>query len=67
MTEIDIYGFQTKHQKRDVKQYNARIEKWREMIKGWDKIDQEAVKKRVRKGVPEGMRILVWPMLANVN
>lgn len=49
MTEIDIYGFQTKHQKRDVKQYNARIEKWRGMIKTWDKLSPDFVKKRVRK------------------
>lgn len=37
--------------KEAAKQYNARVEKWREMI---DNIgaDQKLLKKRLRKGVP---------------
>jgi hypothetical protein len=50
-----------------MKQLNARIEKWREMLKGDIYEDQAILKRRVRKGVPCCIRSLVWPRLINLE
>ena len=51
----------------DAKQLNARIEKWREMLKNDIFSDTELLKTRLRKGVPPCMRILVWPRLIQMQ
>ena len=50
-----------------MKQLNARIEKWREMLKGDLHSDPTLLKKRVRKGIPCCIRSLVWPRLINIE
>ena len=50
-----------------MKQRNARIEKWREMMKINPDSDPSLFKKRVRKGVPCCIRSLVWPHLINLQ
>lgn len=50
-----------------MKQLNARIEKWREMLKGDLHADPSLLKKRVRKGVPCCIRSLVWPRLIDIE
>lgn len=50
----------------DQKKFNARTEKWREMLIKGLKSDPSLLKKRVRKGVPPPLRMLVWPILADL-
>ena len=51
----------------DIKVLNVRTEKWREMIKKNLFTDRALVIKRVRKGIPPGMRQMVWPRLINLD
>jgi len=45
---------------------NERTSKWLDMLKDWDHIvtsQPDLVKKRLRKGVPSALRVIVWPKL----
>ncbi|CAD8093548.1 unnamed protein product [Paramecium sonneborni] len=68
--QTDQYGFKSQincqHQK-DRKTLNARVEKWRQMINEFDKQNSQLIKQRTRKGIPDGLRILAWPLLANIK
>ena len=50
-----------------MKQLNSRIEKWREMLQGDLFADTKLLKKRVRKGIPCGLRSIVWPKLIHLD
>jgi hypothetical protein len=52
---------------KDGKKANARMMKWREMIKNGIFSDQQLLIKRTRKGVPTSMRIKVWPLFVNIK
>jgi hypothetical protein len=47
-------------------QINARTEKWRELINNPRGSNLQLIKNRVRKGIPSGIRIKVWPLLINI-
>jgi len=50
------------------KQNNAREEKWRELLTENSLTrDPNLLKKRLRKGVPQSLRIIVWPMLIRMD
>jgi len=51
----------------NIKKLNARTEKWREMISKGIHSDQSLLKKRVRKGVPPCLRMIVWPELIQLS
>lgn len=51
----------------DTKTLNVRIEKWREMIKNGLFSDKSLLTKRVHKGIPSGMRMVIWPRLLNLE
>jgi hypothetical protein len=40
---------------------NARLMKWREMLKKGLYSDKELLVKRTHKGIPPSIRIVVWP------
>jgi hypothetical protein len=45
---------------------NERTTKWLDMLKEWDHIliaQPDLMKKRLRKGVPSALRVIVWPKL----
>ena len=45
---------------------NERTSKWLDMLKDWDHVvasQPDLVKKRLRKGVPSALRVIVWPKL----
>lgn len=49
---------------------NARIEKWRKMIPKIPQLmanNDSKLKSRLRKGIPEGIRMLIWPCLAEID
>lgn len=48
-------------------QQNVRIEKWRELLVNDFGKDMKLLKKRLRKGVPPGMRQAVWPKLVKLD
>lgn len=52
---------------KDNKKINARIMKWREMIKNGLYSDPELLVKRTRKGIPTSIRIKVWPELIKLS
>ncbi|CAD8186866.1 unnamed protein product [Paramecium pentaurelia] len=68
--QTDQYGFKSQinliHHK-DRKTLNARVEKWRQMINEFDKQNAQLIKERTRKGIPDGLRILAWPLLADIK
>ncbi|CAD8100981.1 unnamed protein product [Paramecium sonneborni] len=68
--KTDQYGFKSqinsKHDK-DIKTLNARVEKWRQMINGFEKQNRQLIKERTRKGIPDGLRVLAWPLLADIK
>ena len=45
----------------DNKKTNARIEKWKTMLSTGLFKDSELVQSRVRKGIPQAVRIIAWP------
>jgi len=55
--------------KATIERENVRMEKWRKMlalssIQKMIETKDKSVKNRIRKGIPDGMRFKVWPMLA---
>ena len=55
---------------KEVLQVNARIEKWTYMLDNYSEFVNgkfEKLKTRTRKGIPDNLRSLVWPMFANVS
>lgn len=48
------------------KRINARIEKWRVMIKEGVHRDKELLQSRIRKGIPPAIRALAWPELVGL-
>lgn len=49
------------------KRINARIEKWRLMIKEGLQKDAELLASRVRKGIPPAIRALAWPEILGLR
>ena len=49
------------------KRINARIEKWRTMIKEGLHKDEELLKSRIRKGIPQAIRALAWPEIVSLR
>lgn len=73
----DEYGFLVKKEilnndvehntDKELKRNNARIEKWRKMMPNLQKLmanKDSMLKRRLRKGIPDGIRVKVWPILA---
>jgi len=59
-----------KNTKEDILKQNARIEKWRKMMPSIGKLmanNDDKLKNRLRKGIPDGIRMLIWPLLAEVD
>lgn len=76
--EFDQYGFSTKgkpsssssHPRKDLKRLNARVEKWRKMLPKMESLlvkRDKKLKERARKGIPDAIRLKVWPLLARLN
>lgn len=45
---------------------NSRLQKWRTMLADWDRVitrHPALVRKRVRKGIPDAVRGMAWPLL----
>lgn len=51
----------------DSKKINARVMKWREMLKKGVYSDRELLIKRTRKGIPPAIRQQVWPELIKME
>jgi hypothetical protein len=49
------------------KRINARIEKWRLMIKEGLHKDKELLASRIRKGIPQAIRALAWPEIVGLR
>ena len=58
---------QNKTKQMNHKRINARIEKWRTMIKEGVHKDEELLKSRIRKGVPQAIRALAWPEIVDMR
>jgi TBC1 domain family member 10 len=52
---------------RDEKQMNARLMKWREMLRRGVECDPQLLVRRTRKGIPASIRIKVWPELVKME
>ncbi|CAK88464.1 unnamed protein product (macronuclear) [Paramecium tetraurelia] len=70
----DHYGFPKQNtqtpSKEEMLKINARIEKWRKMIPKIPQLmanNDSKLKSRLRKGIPEGIRMLIWPCLAEID
>ena len=71
--QTDKYGFLIPRGKASFKQisslqFNARMEKWGNMIGNWEefsKSKQKILKSRVRKGIPEPLRNRAWLLIAD--
>ncbi|CAG9336187.1 unnamed protein product [Blepharisma stoltei] len=73
-TKIDRHGFissTSPHSSPEtVTRDNARIQKWQDMLTRWDyniKRRRAFLKKRIRKGIPDCLRGVVWTKLANIQ
>ena len=44
-----------------------REKKWLKMLKNWDKIPKDKLKKRVYKGIPNAVRRSVWSRLLGLD
>jgi hypothetical protein len=56
--------------KKEQKKINARTEKWRKMLPNLQKLHLKSDKKlktRIRKGIPDCIRLKAWPLLAEVE
>lgn len=51
----------------DSKKINARVMKWREMLKKDLFSDMELLVKRTRKGIPPSIRQQIWPELIKID
>eukprot|EP00742_Colponemidia_sp_Colp-10_P002756 GILJ01002946.1.p1 GENE.GILJ01002946.1~~GILJ01002946.1.p1 ORF type:complete len:386 (+),score=35.62 GILJ01002946.1:67-1158(+) len=54
--------------RKEVLKENSRLEKWQAMIADWTKFQAKhpaIAKRRIRKGIPECLRGLMWQVLAN--
>jgi hypothetical protein len=49
------------------KRLNARIEKWRAMMKEGLQKDPELLQSRIRKGIPQAIRALAWPEIVSLE
>ncbi|EGR30341.1 plant adhesion molecule 1, putative [Ichthyophthirius multifiliis] len=75
--DYDQYGFylpieriQIENKQKELKKINARVEKWRKMLPNLThliKIQDKKLKERIRKGIPDGIRLKVWPVLAQID
>lgn len=76
--EFDEYGFLVpvsklklhKTSQADLKKINARVEKWRKMLPNIEtllKAKDKKLKERIRKGIPNGIRLKVWPHLSKIH
>jgi hypothetical protein len=54
---------ESKNQKRD----NARVNKWKEMLKKYPFTIHEKLKSRGRKGIPDSFRGFAWCLLTDKN
>lgn len=74
--EFDEYGFlvpvsrvKLLEGKKNLKQLNARVEKWRKMLPKLEQsiaLNDQKLKERIRKGIPNGIRVKVWPLLSGI-
>lgn len=56
--------------KKELKKVNARVEKWRKMLPQIDQLidsKNEKLKLRIRKGIPDGIRLKIWPHLGQTD
>jgi len=54
--------------KKKIAQQNERLRKWTKMIRSWDKyIGTDKFERRVRKGVPDAVRALVYSKIMNIE
>jgi hypothetical protein len=69
---IDRYGFKMEKfvaealKNMDMKKEAGRVEKWRYMLDNWDEFVKkkgDKLKERVRKGIPDRWRAIVWKKL----
>lgn len=51
----------------NAKKVNARIEKWREMMKTGIKNDPKLLNSRIRKGIPQAIRAIAWPEIIGLK
>ncbi|EAS03440.1 rab-GTPase-TBC domain protein (macronuclear) [Tetrahymena thermophila SB210] len=75
--DYDQYGFylplskiSMQSDKKELKKVNARVEKWRKMLPNIEQLIQsknEKLKTRIRKGIPDGIRLKVWPHLGQIE
>lgn len=59
-----------KARKISVRKERDRTKKWVKMIKSWDRyvfLKHDKLKSRIRKGIPDSVRGVVWPLLINVR
>ena len=49
------------------KKINARVMKWREMLKNGLYADKQLLVRRIRKGIPESIRQQMWPELIKLD
>lgn len=52
---------------KDEKRINARVMKWREMLDNGLHSDLHLLVRRTRKGIPQCIRIKVWPEIVKVD
>jgi len=74
---LDAYGFEvsadeakkrwSKEKKKIVEKTNERLEKWLDMLKDWESVDQGKLKTRCRKGIPDAVRGDVWLKLTGAD
>ena len=75
--DYDSYGFylpiskiKLANSKQELKKVNARVEKWRKMLPNITHLissQNKKLKERIRKGIPDGIRVKVWPYLAQIE
>lgn len=55
------------HITREIEQKREKI--WQDMYRNWNKIKNrnDIIKRRCRKGIPESLRGVFWPQMANIN
>lgn len=65
-TYLDEFGFVITEQYEEVDESPKRLQKWEEMTMNWDvyvRTKGDKMKKRVRKGIPNVYRMVVWARL----